>query len=249
MAGPIGGAFRKPRIRPIRRRRILDILAGLPPGRLLDAPAGDLWLARELAARGFEVHAVDLGPEAPGAAEGIAYRSGDLNRGLPGFADAVFDYVASVEGMEHLENHSLLVREFARVLRPGGLLLLTTPNITSLRSRLKFLLFGYYDGFRRRPLFAALGGEAHPHINPVHLQSLYFALRTSGFAGIRLHSLPVRRAERVPLGPLAGVVAGLGRTRAHLTADPAYRDYATLLTSAPALFSPTLILTATREAV
>ncbi|MCW5960612.1 MAG: class I SAM-dependent methyltransferase [Pyrinomonadaceae bacterium] len=51
---------------------------------------------------------------------------GDMTRsGLP---DNSFDHVVSVEVIEHVEADELFVSEIARVLKPGGFFLLTTPN-------------------------------------------------------------------------------------------------------------------------
>lgn len=249
MAQYVVGGFRKQRLRPIRRAQILRFFEDWPRGRVLDAPAGSLWLARALAARRFEVDALDLlAHESDVAAAGvIRYVRGDLDDGLPQFADRTFDYVVCVEGLEHLERPALLLREFGRVLKPHGLLLVTTPNIVSLRSRLKFLLFGYYDGFRRRTLFRRLGTRPDretPHITPLHPQFLYYWLTGAGFTHIRALELRVRRLERWVLLPLAALIAGLGRAAGGTTGEPHYAEYLALLVSCPVLFSPTLILTA-----
>jgi 2-polyprenyl-3-methyl-5-hydroxy-6-metoxy-1,4-benzoquinol methylase len=51
---------------------------------------------------------------------------GDMTRSdLP---DEEFDMVVSVEVLEHVEEDDLFVREVARVLKPGGAFLMTTPN-------------------------------------------------------------------------------------------------------------------------
>jgi SAM-dependent methyltransferase len=240
--------FKKRQIRPIRRKQIVRLLDRLPPGRVLDAPSGDLWLARTLAGRGFEVSAVDLlEEESTVAASGIHYVRGDLDEGLPQFADGTFDYITCVEGLEHLERPALVIREFARVLTPRGFLLVTTPNVVSLRSRLKFLLFGYHDGFRRRPLFRSLDAprdRPRAHITALHVQFLYYWLKAAGFSQIRTHPLPVRRLEGVLLFPLAGLVGGLAWIARKADADRHYAEYLTLLASCPVLLSPTLILTA-----
>jgi SAM-dependent methyltransferase len=247
------GRLRKRHVRPVRRARILHLLERHPRGRVLDAPAGSLWLARALASRGFAVDAIDLSPheDHDGAIPGAIHsRRGDLDDGLAQFADRTFDYVVSVEGLEHLERPALAVREFGRVLKPCGLLLLTTPNVVSLRSRIKFLLFGYYDGFRRRALFHHLGagpGGETPHVTPVHPQFLYYWLARAGFVGIRAHDIRVRRWERLPLLPLAMVVAGV-RCFAHRDPDePHYEAYLRLLSSRAVLFSPTLVVTARKS--
>lgn len=46
-----------------------------------------------------------------------------------GFADEMFDYVVSFQVIEHIEDDEAFVREIARVLKPNGRLILTTPNI------------------------------------------------------------------------------------------------------------------------
>jgi SAM-dependent methyltransferase len=43
-------------------------------------------------------------------------------------ADREFDFAVSVEVLEHVEADELFVREVARVLKPGGFFLMTTPN-------------------------------------------------------------------------------------------------------------------------
>lgn len=51
---------------------------------------------------------------------------GDMTcSGLPA---AAFDCIVAVEVLEHVEEDALFVREVARVLRPGGVFLMTTPN-------------------------------------------------------------------------------------------------------------------------
>ncbi len=244
-----GGWFSKQPVRAIRRAQILDFFENRPPGRVLDAPAGSLWLARALADRRFEVHALDLlDQESSAAAAGIRYVRGNLDQGLPQFGDQTFDYLVCTEGLEHLEHPALLLREFARVLRPLGTLLVTTPNVVSLRSRLKFLLFGYFDGFRRRALFRSLGRPRDletPHISPIHIQFLYYWLVGAGFTHIHVYPLPVHRLERLALQPLAALVTALGWA-ARDPGDRYQAEFRTLLLSRPLLFSPTVILTAQR---
>src|SRR5258708_8518450 len=62
-----------------------------------------------------------------------------------------FDAVFCAEGMEHLENNFFFLREICRILKPGGVLLLTTPNIAALRSRMRFFGSGFF-GRDSRPL-------------------------------------------------------------------------------------------------
>src|SRR5204862_407499 len=68
----------------------------------------------------------------------------DLNKGRLPYAENRFALVTCTETIEHLENHHAIVREIYRVLRPGGLAVLSTPNILNLRSRLRFFSSGFY---------------------------------------------------------------------------------------------------------
>lgn len=62
----------------------------------------------------------------------------DLERGLP-FRDASLDGAALIEAIEHVARAEALVDELARVLRPGGWLLLTTPNVAHWNYRVRAL--------------------------------------------------------------------------------------------------------------
>jgi ubiquinone/menaquinone biosynthesis C-methylase UbiE len=150
------------------------------------------------------VHSLDLlDQESSAAAAGIRYVRGNLDRGLPQFGDRTFDYVVCTEGLEHLEHPALLLREFARVLRPLGTLLVTTPNVVSLRSRLKFMLFGYFDGFRRRALFRSLGRRPDletPHISPIHKAEFRTLLLSRPLLFSPTVILTAQRAERADGG-------------------------------------------------
>jgi SAM-dependent methyltransferase len=73
----------------------------------------------------------------------------DLNRPLP-YAPASFDVVYSTEVIEHIEGHRNFVLEAARVLKPGGWLVLTTPNLHRIASRFNFALSGIH--FTKRSL-------------------------------------------------------------------------------------------------
>lgn len=65
----------------------------------------------------------------------------DLNQGegLP-FADRSFDLIFVGDVIEHIFSPDLLLEEIARLLKPGGYALLTTPNLASWRNRIALLL-------------------------------------------------------------------------------------------------------------
>lgn len=66
---------------------------------------------------------------------------GDIEDGLP-YSDEFFDTVYMGELIEHLGNPLHALSEIYRVLKPGGVLILDTPNAYSLRRIFRFLLKG-----------------------------------------------------------------------------------------------------------
>jgi len=101
------------------------------------------------------------------------YVRAELNTPLP-FQRDRFDVVTSIEVIEHLENPRAHVRELHRVCRPGGLVILSTPNTESLLSKASFLARGHFNYF----------GEAdYPaHITPLLPIDLRRIFAEAGFA-------------------------------------------------------------------
>jgi 2-polyprenyl-6-hydroxyphenyl methylase/3-demethylubiquinone-9 3-methyltransferase len=105
---------------------------------LLDVGCGGGILAEEFARLGFEVTGIDSAPEtidtarAHAATSGLSidYRVGAAEH-LP-FPDGSFDHVACCDVLEHVDDVERVVREIARVLRPGGLFFYDTINRTTI---------------------------------------------------------------------------------------------------------------------
>ncbi|HIE94962.1 MAG TPA: methyltransferase domain-containing protein [Acidobacteria bacterium] len=66
---------------------------------------------------------------------------------LPAGAEGA-DVVTAVETIEHLENPRALVRQLVRLAKPGGWILLTTPNQRSVLSLVTLLLKGQFSAFQ-----------------------------------------------------------------------------------------------------
>jgi SAM-dependent methyltransferase len=178
---------------PEIHEKVAQILDPLPRGALLDVPGGQGALAARLKKSGFDVQACDLYPELF-CAPGIEVRRGDLSASLP-YADQEFLYVVCLEGLEHIENPHQAIREFARILKPGGHLIITTPNILNIEERAKWLLYGYTSHFKpisseHLQMRHSQSGEREAvtlHINPIAYTELRYILEKYKFEVLGVH--------------------------------------------------------------
>jgi ubiquinone/menaquinone biosynthesis C-methylase UbiE len=182
---------------PLAHQAIHDTVAAIlsdqPRGTLLDVPAGEGALAARLIDAGFDVRCCDLYPEIF-RLEGVDIHQGNLDAELP-FGDRSFDYVTCLEGLEHIENPQQALREFARVLKPGGHLVVSVPNILNIEERLKWLLHGYTSHFKpisraaSERLASEYGGkvEIAAHVNPIAYSELRYILEKNGFELLSVH--------------------------------------------------------------
>jgi SAM-dependent methyltransferase len=166
-----------------------------PPARILDVPAGNGLLGLRLRERGYEVVQADINAERPD------YVHADMEQALP-FADASFDAVLCLEGIEHVIAQAQLLGELARVARPGALIVISTPNLSNLYSRLSFLFSGRFYQFDPRCFRLAAPGEMvdKGHIAPLTVYHLGYLMAARG---ARLEHTTGDRYKKKVLAPLA----------------------------------------------
>lgn len=87
----------------------------------LDIGCRDGYWSERLKDRGYLVTSLDIEPHYPGSIQH------DVEKGLP-FPNEAFDIVWCTEVIEHLHKPELFIREVDRIVKPGGLIVLTTPN-------------------------------------------------------------------------------------------------------------------------
>lgn len=193
-----------PRARSEIHDKVKELVAGLRAAtgnRALDAPLGPGSMALHLHETGYAVSGVDIDlKQSEGLPAGITRQLGNLNAPLP-FADATFDLITSLEGIEHVENHFLMAREFGRVMKPGGHLIISTPNICSLEERMNFLTRGTFYRFISRAEVEK-NGSGFDHQNLIGYVELRQVLDWAGFQILRVERDRAKWKQDVFLFPL-----------------------------------------------
>jgi 2-polyprenyl-3-methyl-5-hydroxy-6-metoxy-1,4-benzoquinol methylase len=131
---------------------VLDLCRSLRlHGDLLEFGAGTGTLAKQLSASqpGGTITCADIRPRPASLPANVAWLQTDLNNAIP-VPDCSFDIIISTEVIEHLENPRATFREFHRLLRSDGVLIVTTPNQESVRSIAGLLMGGHFVAFLGR---------------------------------------------------------------------------------------------------
>lgn len=150
---------------------------------VLDAPSGSGWLAG-LVGPQVTLDGINLYADVPPGYRHVSAL--DLNLGLPeATRHGGYDAAVSCEGLEHVSN-PLLLTHLRDAVRPGGLVVITTPNTWYPAARLQYLLRGFFLSF------PSLVGRIVPgtgmHVMPWNFANLYLHLhlRLAGLVDIRL---------------------------------------------------------------
>jgi 2-polyprenyl-3-methyl-5-hydroxy-6-metoxy-1,4-benzoquinol methylase len=120
------------------------------------------------------------------------YFQADLDRNLPWTGEA--DVVSALEVLEHMVDTDGFLARVLRVLRPGGYLLLSTPNINSLRNRITVPLGVYPTGLEYRTVIH--------HVRLYNPTVLRNHLHASGFTNIG-----IRGVSFLPMSSGLGTIA------------------------------------------
>lgn len=155
------------------------------PAKALDFGAGEGALSWRLADAGYDVTATDM-DEKSFRCPAVNFIPLNFNdrQAVEKFAGehrAAYDIVLGIEVIEHVENPWEYIRCLASMLRPGGVMVVTTPNITSWLSRFRFLFAGRFQHFGEAQL-------SYGHIAPISAWELQLILERSGMSEVSVAS-------------------------------------------------------------
>lgn len=143
----------------------------------LDIGCGNGKVSEKIKDLGIETYGFDISEEALRKAEtrGIKTQVGDIHMALP-YQDSFFDIVFAGEVIEHIADPRSFVIEINRILKNGGLFVLTTPNLAGLDNRIK-MLFGKIPR-----CIDPLSSHHYQHVRPFTFSSLKEFLERGGFS-------------------------------------------------------------------
>lgn len=119
------------------------------PKKILDIGCSD-GLFLSLINNDIEKHGIDLFERFNGSQD-IVYKKHDVSTGIP-YKDSSFDVVVSMEVIEHLVDTESFLKECSRILRTGGRVIISTPNLHYWRNLVEwfkgnqFFFIDYHEG-------------------------------------------------------------------------------------------------------
>ena len=191
---------------PEGARRILDVGCG-------EGAFGALLKRR----RGCEVHGVERFPPAAAAARRVldSVTEGDAESARLPFDDGSFDCLVYADVLEHLVDPWRALRDHVRLLRPGGRVVASVPNVRHLGVVLRLLLLGRID-------YADEGILDRTHLRFFTRRSLLALLEGAGLAGVALRRECGLSILQGAPARLLGAIPGAGdlvAVRFHATAE------------------------------
>jgi len=154
--------------------KVLELLGNIEGKKVLDCGAGKGSFTEKLINKKGKIFACDINTQ--DFKLKIPFKKANFNKKIP-FPTSFFDKVVSVEVIEHLENCSSYIKEINRITKTGGKIVLTTPNIQSIKSKLQFLFSSHFHWFQKKEF----GDNGSQHIHPIYFEEIIFLLEKYGF--------------------------------------------------------------------
>lgn len=154
---------------PSRTARIVDF--GCGSGAFLKALQGK---------RYHSLVGIDINP--PADVPDIDFIQADFDSLQLDIPDSSVDLIIAIEVIEHIENIGVVMAELSRVLKPGGKIFITTPNVHSLEARIRYLITGELRQFDAK-------GDP-THITPIFVFAFNRILERYSLAAARVWGFP-----------------------------------------------------------
>ncbi len=159
---------------------------------IIDIPSGSGAFVQRLKDAGFaKIIAIDIDNILE--IEHDDFIRGDMTKPLS-VADQTADIVVCIDGIEHINNQAGFVREVYRILKDQGEFVVSTPNISSIRSRWKWLMTGHHHKCDS-PLDENNPNPLH-HVGMISFSELRYLLHTNG---LQISKVDTNRIKPVSL--------------------------------------------------
>lgn len=168
----------------------IEVAKSGPGQRILDLGCGTGYGTALLAEARLDVFAIDrISPDVDARHDDVRYVRADV-AAIPVIADA-FDMVVSFQVIEHLEDPAAYLEAIAHMTRPGGVALISTPNVLQSDKENPFHVHEYEAGELTRLLTG--------HFDDVDMQGVTASPEPMAYYDERLRR--IRRIVRIdPLG-------------------------------------------------
>ena len=182
------------------------ILVNARPGdRVLDIGAGIGTFARELAARGYDVHCVEPDPV---QAACITAAGLDVSTDVENIRDGTIDFIYTLNVLEHIEDDTAALRQWRAKLKPGGRILIYVPAFPVLFSSMDRKV-GHFRRYTRAELESKVSASGFDVIESRYADSLGF-LATLLYKAVGNDSGSVNRRALVAYDRVAFPLSRLG---------------------------------------
>lgn len=139
--------FAAPGLHELAASRLAAVLTPAAGLRVLELGAGAGAMSQRLSDLGYAVTASDLFPERFTPHDSIPFLPLDLNGRFADLLQDRFDALVALELVEHLENPHHFLRQSYQLLKPGGAMLVSTPNLGNPVSQAMFVRSGMFQWF------------------------------------------------------------------------------------------------------
>jgi SAM-dependent methyltransferase len=181
-----------------------QLICEMAPQNMLDVGCGDGTLLSLVGDR-VDRFGIDIVQQAPVYAGSVHFMQGDVSTGLP-FSNATFDVVHSSELIEHLLDTESFLRECLRVLRPGGRLVVSTPNLHYWKNVIEWLKGNQF-------FFVDYRAGQEGHVRHFCAKTLSALARDVGFQKISIRTIGDWGGTNLLLKALARLFQSLSTTK------------------------------------